>query len=82
MTVYEEKSFDDLGDLKDICWSGAQDRLEEVEELDEEKQEEFINYIKENLMDIANEEVLTTTQLNDFIWFECDEFIESLKEDI
>ena len=78
MVVYEEKYFEDISDLKDICWSGAQDRLEEVEELGEEKQEQFINYIKENLE--SSDEILTTTQLNDFIWFECDEFIESLKE--
>ena len=77
MIVYEEKSFDDLYDLEGICWSGAIDRIKEVMDLDDEKQEKFVDYVKESL--ISEEEILTTTQLNDFIWFECDSFIEKLK---
>lgn len=78
MNVYEEKYFEDLYDLKEICWSGAIDRIDEVLEMSEEKQEQFIEYIKEML---GEEEHLSTTTLNDFIWFECDDFIEELKEE-
>ena len=77
MIVYEEKSFDNIYDLLNICWSGAIDRISEVMDLDDEKQEKFVDYVKESLM--YGEDILTTTQLNDFIWFECDKFIEDLK---
>ena len=78
MNVYEEKYFEDLYDLKEICWSGAIDRIDEVLEMSDEKQDQFIEYIKENL---GEEEHLSTTTLNDFIWFDCDDFIEELKEE-
>lgn len=76
MNVYDELYFDNLSDLKEICWSGAIQRLEEVEELDDDKQQEFVDYVIEMLED---NEHLSTTTLNDFIWFECDDFIEELK---
>lgn len=76
MNVYDELYFDNLSDLKEICWSGAIQRIEEVEELDNDKQQEFVDYVIEMLED---NEHLSTTTLNDFIWFECDDFIEDLK---
>lgn len=78
MNVYDELYFDNLSDLKEICWSGAIQRIEEVEELDDDKQQEFVDYVIEMLED---NEHLSTTTLNDFIWFECDDFIEELKEE-
>ena len=78
MVVYEEQYFDSVSDLMGICWSGAIQRLEEVQEMDDDKQEQFIDYIK---MYLGDEEHLSTTTLNDFIWFECDDFIEELQEE-
>lgn len=77
MIVYDEIQFESVYELDEICWQGARDRVLEVEKLDDEKQEQFMDYLKENLGDIEH---LTTTELNDFIWFECDDFIEELKE--
>ena len=77
MVVYDELNIENIYDLERVCWSGAIDRIEEVKELSEEKQGQFIDYLYDNLM--YGEDILTTTQLNDFIWFECDNFIEELK---
>ena len=77
ITIIETKEIDDFYDLRDICWSGAIQRLDEIEELGLE--DEFMDYLLENFMDAE----YTTTDLNDFIWFECDDWIEehTTKED-
>jgi len=79
MIVYEKHDIEDVYDLDELCWSGARDRVLEVEELDEDKQEQFMEYIRQNLDNGVDN--ISLTQLNDFIWFECDRFIDSLKDE-
>ena len=60
-------------DLQNLCWSGALQRLDEIEELDLE--DEFMDYLQEIFCD----ETPSLTDINDFIWFECDDWIEEHK---
>ena len=60
-------------DLQNLCWGGALQRLDEIEELDLE--DEFMNYLEEIFCD----ETPSLTDINDFIWFECDDWIEEHK---
>ena len=62
-------------ELYDTSWSGAIPRLDEISELGLE--DEFMEYLAEMLS--YNIEITRTT-INDFIWFECDEWIEQHKE--
>lgn len=75
MRFIEEKFVEDFYDLYRICWSGARDRLYEIEENNLE--DEFMEYLRENFFEDGD---YTTTDLNDFIWFECDDWIEEHKE--
>lgn len=61
-------------DLKDLWWSGAISRLEEIEKLRLEN--EFMAYLEE-MFDYG--ETPSLTEINDFIWFECDNWIEQHK---
>ena len=56
------------------AWSGGKDRLNKIIELD--IIEEASEFISEN---IGTE--LDETELNDFLWFEMDDFIEEYEED-
>ena len=69
MEIKKEISFDDL---KELCWSGAIDTLETIEE--NEKDEEFMNYLEE----IFDNEIPTETEVNDFLWFESEVIFEYL----
>lgn len=75
MRFVEEKFVEDFDDLYRICWSGAIDRLDEIYNNDLE--DEFMDFLRENFCEDDN---YTTTDLNDFIWFECDDWIEEHKE--
>lgn len=77
MKFVEEFWVTDFSDLKNICWSGALQRLDEIEENNLE--DEFMDYLEENFFD-TEDNCYTTTDLNDFIWFECDDWIEEHKE--
>lgn len=57
-------------------WSGAKDRIEDVRSLPEAAQKEFWDFVE----GMFEGETPTATELNDFVWFECDDFIEELKE--
>lgn len=58
------------------AWGGAVSRLEEIKELGIIKEaQEYI----EDMFDGA--EVVTTTEINDMLWFGMDDFIEYFKED-
>lgn len=70
MTIYESHDVNDLYDLRDLCWSGALDRIDEA--LDNEIDGEFFDYIMENV----DGEWTTLDDVNDFIWFECDDWLE------
>lgn len=61
MFVKKEISFDDL---KEICWSGALQNLEEIEEKGKE------NELMQLLGEVFFDEIPTETELNDFLWFE------------
>lgn len=65
-TIVKEEEIT-LGNFE--AWSGAVSRLDRIVELDIE--EEASEYIEMNLGSLINE-----TDLNDFLWFEMDEFIE------
>lgn len=81
LEVYDPIVISNIYDLQKMCWGGALQRIEEVLEMDEEKQEAFLQHVI-NYGEIMSEmDTLTTTNINDFIWFDCDEFIEELKEE-
>lgn len=73
MITYKNE-IESFGDLKNLCWSGAISRLEEIEELCIE--DEFMAYLSD-CFDYG--EAPSLTDINDFIWFECDEWIEEHK---
>lgn len=56
-------------------WGGAVSRWEEIQELG----------LENEVMEIISEQYpdgLTSTELNDFLWFELDDFIEEIKENL
>lgn len=65
---------DNINDLYNVCWSGALQRLDEI--YNNNLEDEFIEYLEENFFIDGD---YTTTELNDFIWFECDNWIEEHK---
>lgn len=70
ISVKEE--FDaDFYDLKDRCWSGALDTLQDIENADVE--DEFMDHLNEVFFDETPE----LTELNDYIWFEKDAIYEA-----
>ena len=81
LEVYDPIEITSIYDLKRMCWSGASQRIEEVLEMDEEKQEAFLQHVIDYGEMMSEMDTLTTTNINDFIWFDCDEFIEELKEE-
>lgn len=72
MYVKKEISFEDL---KNMCWSGAVDTLEEIENA--EKEEELIELLESTFED----KIPTETEINDFLWFEDDFIFEQLSID-
>ena len=62
----------DIGDLDDLVWSGARDRW--IDYTDEQK-EFLIDYFYETAGYIDGN-IPTTTEFNDFIWFEADNILE------
>lgn len=62
--------------LENNCWSGALERLKEIKENGLE--DEFMDFLQIMFFYSysAEEEIPTMTELNDFIWFNCDEWIE------
>lgn len=65
MYIKQDMNFNDL---MENCWSGAINTLKIIEE--HGKQEELMVQLEEQWID----EIPTTTQINDYLWFE-DEFI-------
>ena len=62
-------TIDNFYDLQDMCWSGASQVLDIVSEHDLE--DEFFDYVTSMF-----DEPPTITEINDFIWFECDNWLE------
>lgn len=71
MRFIEYIYIEEFYNLRDVCWSGAQQRLDEIEENNLE--DEFMDYLRDNFFDDGE---YTITELNDFIWFDCDEWLE------
>ena len=61
--MYIKKEID-FGDLQDICWCGAIDTLNTIEE--NGKEDELIDL----LGDVFCDEMPNDTQVNDFLWFD------------
>ncbi len=73
MSLTIKKELDNLDDFN--FWGGAVARWEEIKELGAENE----------IMDIITEQYpdgLTDTELNDLIWFDFDDFIEEIKENL
>lgn len=70
ITVHEEMEATTIDELKEQSWGGAIKRLDKIKELDME--EEFLEY----LTNVFDGQVVSRTQVNGFIWFEADEWIE------
>ena len=71
MTIYETHDINGIYDLQDICWSGALQRIQEAIKNDIE--DEFYEFIVESF---DYQDSTDLYELNDFIWFECDEWLE------
>lgn len=67
-------TIDTFDELYNLCWSGALQRLDEIRDLNLE--DEFMEYLSDIL---SYSKDLTLTDINDFIWFDCDEWIEEHK---
>ena len=67
-------TIDTFYELYDLCWSGALQRLDEIRDLNLE--DEFMEYLSDML---SYSKELTLTNINDFIWFGVDEWIEEHK---
>ena len=68
VTYYIEKEFN-LGDFE--AWSGGADRLKEIIELD------IVEVVQEYMEEMFEDgRLLTETDINDFLWFEINIFIE------
>lgn len=55
-------------------WSGAKDRVQDLT-LDQ------LDSLGEYIEEVFYGETPTETQINDFVWFECDDFINELTEE-
>ena len=69
--MYAKKEID-FEDLRNICWCGAIDTLNTIEE--NGKEEELMNYLEEVFCD----EIPTETEVNDFLWFESETIFDAL----
>lgn len=72
LSVKETFTIDNIYDLKQHCWSGAIDRINEA--IENNIGDEFFDYIV-SMFDFTEDDI-DMTQLNDFIWFECDDWLE------
>lgn len=67
MNIMKDYSFEEL---KDACWGGVEDTLKDIEKADYE--DEFMSYLEDTFCD----ETPTMTQVNDFIRFDCSDWLE------
>ena len=59
----------DINDLDDFFWSGARDRWNDATD---NQKEEVWNRIQE-CADCRENDLLSDTEINDLVWFECDD---------
>ena len=72
LAVKAVKYIDEFYELKGICWAGASDVLDLIEE--EGLEEEAMQVINEYFDN--EEEEIEETSLNDFIWFELEDVMK------
>lgn len=80
LAVKSVKYIDEFYELKDVCWSGAVDTLNLIEEkgLEDEAMQVINEYFA------CEDEEIDETNLNDFIWFELEDVMKEwgyLQED-
>ena len=64
----------DFSDLDDFFWSGARDRWVNATEDQKMRVWDFIQ-------EIFSDRVPTDTEVNDFVWFECDDIFDEDEEE-
>lgn len=64
----------DFYDLDSFFWSGAKDRWNDA--TDDQKE-----LVWDRIQDIFMGEIPTETEINDFVWFECDDIFDMVDED-
>lgn len=69
--MYVKTEIEGFSWLEYNCWGGAIYTLNTIKE--KEKEDEFMDYLEEVFYQIP-----TMTELNDFIWFECEGILEDL----
>lgn len=67
--MYYKKEFD-IENFE--FWSGALDRVNDLTP-------EQLRQLGEHIEDTFIDETPTDTEINDFVWFECDEYLAELK---
>lgn len=72
LVVKAVKYIDEFYELKDICWAGASDVLDMIE--DEGLEDEAMQVINDYFDN--EEEEIEETNLNDFIWFELEDIMK------
>lgn len=83
LAVKKVTYIDEFYELKEICWSGAVDVLDSIEEKGLE--DEAMTVINEYFS--GEDEEITETTLNDFIWFDLEDvmkdwgYLEDSEED-
>lgn len=68
----EKKSLNHGYDLLNLCWSGAKDR---VEVLSDDELDALLVHLE---MIFADREEVTDTDINDYIWFEDEEWKDAI----
>lgn len=63
-----------LADFK--AWAGGKDRLDEAIKHD------IVDELQDYIIQLWGTDELTDIQLNDTLWFECDDFLEEVIEEI
>ena len=64
----------ELQDFK--AWAGGKDRLDEAIKYD------MVHELQDYIIQLWGTDELTDTQLNDTLWFECDDFLAEVLEEI
>lgn len=64
MTIITEHFIDNFYELRDLCWSGALQTLDEIEE--QGRMDEAIDLIEQ----VFYGETPTDTEVNDLVWFD------------
>lgn len=75
MTIITEHFIDNFYELRDLCWSGALQTLDEIEE--QGRMDEAIDLIEQ----VFYGETPTDTEVNDLVWFDLPDMMGLYDED-